>query len=853
MANDYGLLVIDDDKVLCETLEDILRMKGYRVDSANTGSDALRKLGSEVYSAVMLDIGLPDGDGSELLKTMKEKWPDTEVIIITGQGRLESAVKTLEAGAVAYLTKPLVVEEVIARLEEALYKRQLVRENKRMLADLATITAVITAMNRSLHLEDILERALDEVMRHTNLSGGAIFLLDEATETLTCRAAKGMKPELIEKLFLRDEKRGIAKEVAKSCQPLILENVSRYAEVQRLTSEEDILPESGALIPICSKGRALGIMAVFSPDAHQFAAKDIELLTTISEQIGVAIENAQLYEDSRRTAERLDVISDVIAAVHLTVDPREVFSRVASGLKKLVDFDRATISLLGEDRTRVRVFALAATEETALQEGQAQDVKGTATHWLMSNPTPLILQENRGNQQFASSELIIQENLKSAMVIPLFSEGAVIGSLSLSSKRPNNFSDKDGESLKPVAEQIAIALQKWRLYEKLKLQTSEMAAAYEQLKLAQESLIESEKLRALGVMASGVAHDINNHLAAIMLNAKLLSKPLKSRFARESIGAIRQAAMDCANTVRRIQEFAGLRSTKTFTSVDINQIVGDVIAITKPKWKDEAEQVGKEIKVTANRGDIAPIAGSPEDLRQALLNIVINAIDAISVQGEITISTKMRGNWVYISVKDTGIGMSSEVKQRIFDPFFTTKGSAGTGLGLATALGIILRHEGKISVDSTEGQGSTFTIRLPIKAGAPGESPTPMGQTQRASALIIEDEALIRDALCRILAAEGHRVSIASNGLEGIARYKQEKYDIVLTDLGMPGMSGWEVVRAIKDFDPESFVVLMTGWGEQLDHDKLKENEVDLVLAKPFDSEQVLRVIEERVSLKLKA
>ena len=223
-----------------------------------------------------------------------------------------------------------------------------------------------------------------------------------------------------------------------------------------------------------------------------------------------------------------------------------------------------------------------------------------------------------------------------------------------------------------------------------------------------------EKLRALGEMASGVAHDFNNVLAVILGRVQLLQRKLDDPTFRRWLSIVEQAALDGAQTVRQIQEFTRVRRDQPTQTVDLNQAVRDAVEMTRTRWRDESQSRGIEIRLALDLGVVPPVDGQPSELREVADEPRLNAVDALPRGGAIRIATRLRDSEVELSVSDTGVGMSDSVRRRIFEPFFSTKGPRGTGLGLAMVYGIVSRHGGEILVDSTEGAGSTFTIRLPV-------------------------------------------------------------------------------------------------------------------------------------------
>jgi CheY-like chemotaxis protein len=197
--------------------------------------------------------------------------------------------------------------------------------------------------------------------------------------------------------------------------------------------------------------------------------------------------------------------------------------------------------------------------------------------------------------------------------------------------------------------------------------------------------------------------------------------------------------------------------------------------------------------------------------------------------------------------------MTEEVKKRVFDPFFTTKGVTNSGLGMSVSYGIIKRHGGEILIESESGKGTAFIIHLPT--GYEGEETvvkevTPIKESRRARVLVIDDENSIRDVLSRMLETKGHQVAVASNGEEGIERFKSEPFDLVFTDLGMPKLSGWDVGKALKGINPKVPIAMITGWGVELDKEKMSSSGIDLIVSKPFNFEQVIRLVSEAMEMK---
>ena len=363
----------------------------------------------------------------------------------------------------------------------------------------------------------------------------------------------------------------------------------------------------------------------------------------------------------------------------------------------------------------------------------------------------------------------------------------------------------------------------------------------------EEQLFQAEKLRAVGEMASGVAHDFNNALAAILGNTQLLLYTAQDGELKETLKIIEQVAKDSSRTVRRLQDFTRRPAPQELFKVDINSIIKDSTEITKPRWKDEAQSRGMGIEIVLNLEDIPLASGNASELREVITNMIFNAVEAMPGGGKVEIRTFKKRKDIYIQISDTGVGIPEDAKKKIFEPFFTTKPFTNTGLGLSMSYGIVKRFGGEVEVESKVGQGTTFTITLPI--GEEGKEEEVDQQLikkgRKARILVIDDEEFVRSVLSRTLAQADHQVTLAEDGRKGVQLFKEGRFDIVLTDLGMPGVSGWEVCRMIKEISPHTPVGMITGWGGEKSRDKMKEFGLDFFISKPFDFAQILNVIGE--------
>jgi PAS domain S-box-containing protein len=360
-----------------------------------------------------------------------------------------------------------------------------------------------------------------------------------------------------------------------------------------------------------------------------------------------------------------------------------------------------------------------------------------------------------------------------------------------------------------------------------------------------ERAARADKLRALGQLASGVAHDFNNSLAAILGRAQLLRRQTQDEALVRNVEIIQTAAEDAAATVRRIQTFARKSPAKEFEMLEVSSLLNDAIEITRTRWQNEARLRGLDYQVVleAEKGQFT--FGSASELREVFVNLIVNAVDAMPDGGRLSIGSVSDGAVLQLRFADTGSGMPEDVRQKIFDPFFTTKGAQGTGLGLSVSYSIIERHEGIISVASEIGAGTVFTIQLPsVTPHSESEKETPSTVEGRSlSILVIDDEPSVRETLADMLEVMGHRVLMAESGHNALQTLAVNSCDLVFTDLAMPEMDGWETSREIRKRWPELNVVLVTGYGPGTQPPAGEDGLVDGIIGKPFDFSQISETI----------
>jgi PAS domain S-box-containing protein len=368
----------------------------------------------------------------------------------------------------------------------------------------------------------------------------------------------------------------------------------------------------------------------------------------------------------------------------------------------------------------------------------------------------------------------------------------------------------------------------------------------------ENQLHQSEKLTALGQLAGGIAHDFNNLLQAILGYAQLMkANPENPELLQRSLSVVESAALDGSETVRRIQQFARLRPEERFMPVDVNHIVEDAVAITRPRWEEKIAHESRPMDLRLDLRARQHIHGRSAALTEVMTNLVLNAMDAMVEGGTLTISTKDVGDTVVITVTDTGIGMPEHVRRRVFEPFFSTKGESGSGLGLSMAYSIIRRHGGEIRVESEPNRGTTFTLVVPCASETAAPPATPSAATPRRAArvLLVDDEPQVLSALTELLQAAGHEVSAAASGAAALKIYTPGRYDVVMTNVGMAGMNGWEVTERVRALDARVPVVFITGWGlREEERARLSALRVQRCLFKPIRPDELDAAVQAAVA-----
>jgi len=556
--------------------------------------------------------------------------------------------------------------------------------------------------------------------------------------------------------------------------------------------------------------------------------------------------------------ERLHLLEQITRAISQRQDVQSIFQVVVRTLEDRMPADFVCISRydpvahqLTVEHVGVRSQALG--RELGIVERAELPIDGNGLSRCVAGE--LVYEPDVTEVDFPFPQRLASHGLRSLVVTPLAIESDVFGVLIVARLAPAAFASSDCEFLRQLGEHVALAAHQTQLRDSLQ-------QAYDDLKHTQKAVLEQERLRAIGQMASGIAHDINNAIspAAIYNQAMLEQERDWPSDMRGHLQLIDRVLKDVSATVARMRDFYRADQTEgEFAPVDLNELAPQVVELTRARWSDMAQQRGVVIRVSTElETDLPPVMGSASELREALTNLIFNAVDAMPDGGTLTIRTqtsplRTKGERrVWIEVGDTGAGMDEATRRRCLEPFFTTKGERGTGLGLAMVYGAAQRHHGKLDIDSAPGAGTRVRLDLPA---ASEDRPRQARVAARRSIpplrlLLTDDDPAVLSSTALVLQLRGHTVTAADGGQAGIdalraAHATGERFDVVITDLGMPYVDGNQVARTVKDLFPETPVVLLTGWGRRMASGDDAPAHVDFVLPKPLELDQLDGVFAE--------
>jgi GAF domain-containing protein/CheY-like chemotaxis protein len=730
---------------------------------------------------------------------------------------------------------------IAGQIALAVENAQLVSQANAHAEELVALHDVSATLTSTLDLPTVLDAVADYARGLVGAQRCGVFELD-ASQQLTPRAARGVR---LDQLLTLKPGQGAIGAAAVRRAPFFTadwhaDEPPGYS-VDRVRDGEllrDAVRRQGVrailAVPLLSKDVLVGVLVAAWDDPHRYDEREVRLLTGLARQAAVALDRARVHTAAVRRADELGALLRAARTVMSGLDRDATLQQIAREAADIAGTPHVTVLVLD---AQTRTLRLGALTGSPVPEDFAMPLGTSYSGRVALNGQPLFVADTPGDPNNLLAARDREAGILTYLGLPIRSRDRVLGVLTFNTTTPRRYSAAELEYLGSFADLAGIALDNARLYD-------EAQVALADLKAMQHTLVRGETLRALGELAGGAAHHLNNLLTIVVGRVQLLLRGVDDDRLRRPLTIIEKAAKDGADVVRRLQQFSRTYQVARAQALTLDEVVRDVLSLTRGHWQDGARARGVSIDVEQRLAGAVTVEGDGAALREAVTNLVLNAIDAMPKGGRLTVETRADGDRALLLVSDTGIGMSEQVRLKAHEPFFTTKGVKATGLGLSVAYGIVRSHGGELAVDSEEGRGTTVTMTLPRAATAPPAPPPAPLRTGALRLLLVDDEDDVREALADMLTSHGHTVLTASGADEALARLDAEPdLDLVLTDLIMPGRTGWDVAAGVKARRPQVPVGLITGWGDTADVDDARRTVVDFVVEKPVSVEALQEAV----------
>lgn len=787
MTTNVSLLIVEDDKALCQWLSRAGDTRGYRIACASTLREAETALNGATFDAAVVDLGLGGESGFDVMRLLKERAPDTEIVVISASTSLASAVQSYDLAAFAFVQKPFREEQLFSTLERALERRRMNLENRRMVWELQTINEIADGIARSLELGAVLQGALERLVRALDVCGGSIRLKNESTGAFEEQAIVGH--DLVRQLWAAGGPQVLrpSEQVIATNQPFLIDDLARVTTIP----PSELTVRSAISVPMRAGDELVGTLSIGSATPHRFTPADQRLLGIIAGQISVAVQNARLHESIRRGKREWESTFDSIS------DPIAVFD--------------------SEERLLRGNAALAAH----LHQGVTH-LRGRTCREIWQCVTPC--------DECPVARAAESGRIRSEITLP---DGQIFS--------VTTFPVTGGRELasvvqvaKNVTEEIRSARRLQQMSEELALANARSMAALERLKSTQAQLLQAEKLSAIGQLVAGVAHELNNPLTSVIGYAQLLEEEMReavegnegarpNELVLKDLRRIAEESERAARIVRNLLAFARRQAAERAPQ-DVADLFSRVLALRTYDLRLNSIQV-----TTAFEPGLPTVVADGSQLQQALLNLLLNAEQAMRGRDARRLDVGARydepSGAVELFIRDTGHGIEHANLMRIFDPFFTTRDvGEGTGLGLSICYGIVRDHGGQILVDSRVNVGTTFSVLLPARVEL---------EATDEAVLVAHADTGQRDYLAAALGAWGYAVVTAGTTAEAVAAYATRAAQCAFVDRALIAgdIDAWRALRAAEAPVP---LILVSMGAEDGDVDRFGREHASAVLAPPF-------------------
>lgn len=693
------ILVLDDEPRMVDSLKTLLTMEGYQVTGEVNAEAAIKHMDRTDFDLIITDIKMPKLDGIEIMRRVREKTPNLCVVLITGYASIDTAKYAVEEGAFGYLTKPLEIDELKLVVARGLEKRKSEIEkfqllealkiaNETLQVKLAQLDALSSAGNllaTTIDLKEALTAILSLTIDVIGAKIGSVMILDQVREELYIGASCGLEENVVQNTRMKLGS-SISGHVAKTRRPLIVEDIERDKRFSRINREKY---ESKSLIsaPLIYKDRLFGVINLNNKQNGQpFTTDDLRLLSAIAIPAAVAIDRANLIADKTETINYLTVLHSLAERVSMIDDPAQIGETTFEGLKKLFDLDSIFwFDYLEHSNELLLEFYHGSLSDIPIPL-ELKNIKFHSDMVTVGKSIDTILLQKKLNSEIAKF-LEQSEKKMEVVTLPIFLKRALTGIAVLVFSHDFSFTD----SLKELA---LLAL-------------TQTAAIYQR----QKAVLNSTQLMTMGRLLGEIGHDLKKPLTNLKGSIQIYQDKIKGKLASEFFPEAEKEVNRLSELVKEIAEFSKPNKYQK-RKIQINDLLEKSLDLISYSIKD------KDVKVVKNYLQENPsVMANAHEMFQLFINIMQNSVDSMRIGGTLTIDVQKLAEddvrWLRIRIEDTGAGIAEDELARIFARYYTTK-QGGTGLGLAIAERIILVHNGRISVTSKLGTGTTFMIDLRI-------------------------------------------------------------------------------------------------------------------------------------------
>jgi signal transduction histidine kinase len=693
--------------------------------------------------------------------------------------------------------------------------------------------------------------AMDRVSRLLAADRALLFVVDETSGRLVPRSGRGFRRDDLESVAI-DPGEGLVGRVFAEKRVLTYDAATEPA-TPRDAFVERFPMRQGIAVPVRTEGVVGGVLFAGRHDlGAPFSATDVLLLLVIADRVGSSLVHSRLLE---RRGDHIAHLRELRALVDANLparEPREILARAADAACRVAGV-RAALALAGSGPGRMGVVAgaglLSSVGPERLRGSDELLGEGLAADGVLAIRD---LQARPGGR----AGLFEEEGIRATLLVPMRARGRVVGLLCLADPEPRDFSPEETESTLMLAALTAAALEAER-----QLAESRDALAVRDAERA--GLEPGERTRVLAAFGAGLTRELHPVFATLLGRAQLLVARAANDPLREGLVALEEAAWRGTDLLQRLLGLA--EADQRGAVAELPAIAQEALSFARARLR-AAPGSGGPIEMSADLGATSPVETGAGALREAVVALVLNAVEAMPAGGTLTVRTRSHAGGAELVVADAGEGIAPGIRPRIFDPFFTTR-AGHLGLGLTVAEAVVLRAGGRLEVDGDEGGGTRVTVWLPEaglrpvaltaepQAAEPArptaiESPAPPAPDRTGSVLVVEEEEEIRTAVLDTLMAVGHRVEAAPDADAALTRIGQGGIDVVLTDLALRDRSGLQLASAVKKRSPGTAVVLLTGWGRRLQEERLRESGVDVMLVKPVQPERVREAVADALHLR---